>query len=71
MSMSQICTRCNRPFEDPVPSVTNNEGAHYDIATIECCADCNRIIMIYIYRFSSAYFDRKARDPLKIYKEGG
>lgn len=59
------CLRCGREFEDPRPAVTNEDGINTEIATDEWCPDCNRIVMMVVFRQSSAYFDKKAIDPVR------
>lgn len=58
------CLRCGRQFSNPIPKVRNLnaprcELLHKDIATLEWCANCNRIAVSGIFRNNSAYFDPK------------
>lgn len=55
-----ICLRCRKPFDSPIPEVTYPEGLE-EIACIGWCPDCNALVMSIIYRESSSYglFRRK------------
>jgi len=58
------CRRCGREFDNPVPEVTHPED-NREIASVECCADCNTLIMSVIFRGISAYRKERLYDPLR------
>ena len=62
------CLRCGRSFENPVPEITN-PGGNTEIATDEYCADCNRLVMSLVNRYSSAYWKKgELSDPLRKWR---
>lgn len=60
----KICKRCGKEFTNPVPEVAVPTGIT-EIATTDWCADCNKFAMSIVYRWSSAYADKRLVDPLK------
>lgn len=52
--MNKVCKRCGKEFSNPIPEVKNPDGIR-EVATVECCADCNALIMWVLYRDRSAY----------------
>ena len=58
-----ICLRCKKPFDNPVPEVSNPQGMHDDIATDKWCAACNKTAMSALYRDAGAYYVQGLRPP--------
>ena len=59
-----ICKRCRREYTYAIPKERNTKAPrpellNRDIACLEYCANCNRVVMSAIYRNNTIYFDPK------------
>lgn len=53
------CIRCNREYTNPIPKIRNTKGnPQTEIAAVDYCPNCNRVVMSAVYRNNSAYFDQ-------------
>jgi len=58
----KTCTRCGAKFDNPVPRFTNPTHVHVEllsteIGSVDCCADCNQVMMTAGHRNNTVYFD--------------
>ena len=60
-----ICLRCGREFENRMIEETN-PGGNPEIACKDWCPDCNRLVMMTVFREQSAYYKKGGLyDPIR------